>query len=207
MSVTLELVLAHSSPALSRRERVAARGRAGLRALERSAALAGAPRAWAAPLERARLPRDLDGAPLERDGWHWSLADTTGLAAGLVAPLPAALDAEWLGRPRWHAARERFRASGELERLGADERSGVLQLWTAKEALLKLRRVGIADLERCRLIAREDAETLVLLHAGRETRVRVVERGEHVVALACAVPCALRFTELLPEPASAEALA
>lgn len=155
-------------------------------ALRASGELAAAPRSL--PFED--WPRCASGAPASSGGWHASWADTTGLAAALVAPVPVGLDVEWLHRPRWEAARARFHESGELRRLGADDREPVLALWTAKEALLKLAGVGLADLGRCRLLWR-DGETFHLEHRTRPHDVRVLVAGQHLLACASAVPVEL----------------
>jgi hypothetical protein len=184
--VKLHAVLVPLAPSLPRRARFGA-ARAGLRrALRASAALAGAPR----ELPCEDWPRTAAGAPAPVGGWHASVADTTGLALALVAPVPVGLDAEWLRRPRWEAARERFRLSGELAPLGADDRASVLALWTAKEALLKLAGVGLADLARCPLRARA-GDVFHLEHGGAEHRVRVLAVEEHLVACASAAPAEL----------------
>jgi hypothetical protein len=192
--VKLRPALVGFSTALGRRERITPARAAARAALQHAAAMAGAPPSFA----RTAPARDGDGAPLPRDGWHWSLADTTGLAAALVAPVPAALDAEWLGRPRWESARLSFHETGELARLGGDGKERVLALWCAKEALLKLRRVGLAELGDCLLVERRSPEVLLLRHRGRENVVRVFRHEEHVLALACDEPAELEPV-LLPQ--------
>jgi hypothetical protein len=178
---------------LARRERFGAARAVLSRALARSGEHAGAPRS----LPYGDWPRDADGAPTVVRGWHASVTDTAGLAAALVAPFPAALDAEWSLRPRWEAARERFRESLELGRLGGEERAEVLALWTAKEALLKLARIGLGGLARTRL-ARREGELFFLALAGREHVVRVRALEQHLLACAAAEPVALEL-HALPE--------
>ena len=180
------------STRLARRERVGRARSAARAALQASAARAGAP----AHLSWSSWPRDEDGAPASLAGWHVSLSDTAGLAAAIAAPVPVALDVEWLGRPRWEVARERFRAEGELTLLGADDSLAVLSLWTAKEALLKLRRVGLADLGRCSLVRVTAQGEFVLLHGAGEQRVRVQRAGDHLLALACDEAAAIELGTL-----------
>jgi hypothetical protein len=184
-------VLAPLSTRLARRARFGAAREAVEEALRASAGLAGAPRA----LPCHGWPREGSGAPAVVDGWHASWSDTTGLAAAVVAPFPVALDVEWRLRPRWQAARERLREWGELARLGADDPASVLALWTAKEALLKLARVGLADLARCPLVRRE-GELFHLEHAGRTHAVRVLAAGAHWLACASREPVELALHEL-----------
>ena len=187
----LRPVLVRFSSALPRRARGAEARAAARAALAESARSAGA----RLDGEARPLPKDARGAPLPLHGWHWSLADTIGLAAGLVARVPVAIDAEWLGRPRWEAARARFAETGELERLGADDRPAVLALWTAKEALLKLRGSGLADLGHCALVAVQGQE-FWLAHRGRTNLVRVLVQGEHLLAVACDEPFQVECHEL-----------
>jgi len=182
----LHAVLVPLSTRLARAQRHPAAREALGEVLRASAALAGAPRSL--PCED--WPRSASGAPAPVAGWHANFADTTGLAAALVAPVPVGLDVEWLHRPRWQAARERFRESGELALLGADDAPAVLALWTAKEALLKLAGVGLADLGRCRLLAR-DGERYRLEHRARVHEVCVRANGQHLLACASSAPAEL----------------
>lgn len=191
----LHAVLCPLSMRLARRQRFAAAREALAEALAASGALAGAPRA----LPYSAWPREASGAPAVVRGWHASVTDTRGLAAALVAPFAVALDAEWRQRPRWHAARERFRVTGELAQLGDEGRDSVLALWSAKEALLKLTRTGLADLARCPLLARASAgaqQVFNLRHGEREYAVRVQLLGQHLLAHASAAPVALELHAL-----------
>lgn len=203
-----EVVLAPLSTRLARSQRYAATREVLAEALRASGERAGAPRA----LAFETWPRDEVGAPAPLAGWHASWSDTTGLVAAVVAPVPVALDVEWLHRPRQGVARERFRESGELARLEAisagealDE--AVLALWTAKEALLKLARTGLADLGRCPLATAERLESgegpryrFRLVHAEREVRVPVHRIGAHLLAVAAAEPLSLAWHELQEVP-------
>lgn len=132
------------------------------------------------------LARDEKGAPIVSGGWYWSNTNTTGLAAAVVAPVPIGIDAEWTKRPRVTAARERFDRgdASELDRLGGRGRLEVLRLWTAKEAVLKLVGIGIADLGRTRLVEVREPDSLRLELRGAEYDVRIAPWGEHLVTLA-----------------------
>lgn len=199
-----EVVTVPLSTRLARSRRFAATREVLGEALRASGELAGAPRA----LAYEAWPHDAAGAPAPQRAWHASWSDTTGLVAALVAPLPVALDVEWRHRPRWQAARERFSESGELARLapvaaGGNEQEAVLALWTAKEALLKLARTGLADLARCPLVAAARSESEAgrgfrfrLRHAAREFLVPVHALGAHLVAVAAAEPVRVTWHEL-----------
>jgi 4'-phosphopantetheinyl transferase len=124
---------------------------------------------------------ELEGAA--SDGASASLAHTHGLVVcALARGATVGVDVEWLGRrlaPQPLA--DRFFAPDEAERLrrtAASTRSAAfLRLWTAKEAYLKARGLGIA---------------------GHLSRVAVVEDGE---------PPALRLDPSLADDASAWQLA
>lgn len=191
----LAAVLVPLSTRLSRAQRFGASRAALGDALRASGELAGSPRA----LPFDDWPRTGAGAPAAVRGWHASWTDTTGLALALVARFPVAVDAEWSLRPRWEAAREHFREAEELARLGSSSRDDVLALWTAKEALLKLAGVGLADLARCPLV-RRGGERFVLAYAGREHHVRVRRHGAHWIAWASAQPAELELHALLEVP-------
>ncbi len=197
----LHVVLAPLSTRTPRARRFEASRAVVAEALRASGELAGAPRA----LPYDDWPRSASGAPAACGGWHASFADTTGLVLALLAPAPVAVDAEWRLRPRWHAARERFRAAGELALLGGDSRDEVLALWTAKEALLKLAGAGLADLARCALLRRGPQERdgarryslcYSLPRGGAEHAVWVRRAGAHWLACASAVPAEPRLHTL-----------
>ena len=178
-------VLVPLSTRLARGQRFPAAREAVREGLRASAELAGA---RALPCED--WPRVASGAPASVRGWHASYADTCGLVAALVAPVAVGIDVEWLARARWEAARELFRATGELARLGSEQRDDVLALWCAKEALLKLAGVGLADLGRCPL-ERRTGEGFELTHGGRRHAVHAHRAGAHLIAWAAAEPLEL----------------
>lgn len=189
------VVLARQSLRLARRQRYAAAHEDLAAALRASGELALAPRA----LPYEAWPREASGAPALLGGWHASFSDTVGLAVAVVAPFALALDVEARARPRWEAARERFRESGELGVLASESQDDVLALWSAKEALLKLARVGLADLARVMLLGRT-GERFTFAYAGREHEVAVHALEAHFLAVASAEPLELALHELQESP-------
>jgi len=187
----LHAVLVPLSTRLTRAERFAIAREAVGEALRASAERAGAPRSL--PCER--WPRDARGAPAAVRGWHASFADTTGLVVALVARTPLALDCEWLRRPRWEAARAHLAETGERAAVGSDERDEVLAAWVAKESILKLAGVGLAELSGCRIVARTP-EGFRLAHRGEERVAHVAVLGAHVVAWSGDRADSLRFHAL-----------
>jgi len=203
--VRIPVVLAEA-PLVSGREGVAA-----VRERQRAALVEAGRRAGAPAL--AELPRDADGAPVPfADGWRWTAANTRGAAVGAVARAPLGVDVESLTRPRVPAPGE-FAGVDELihapihapidratDRAGdrAINRAGddadrwtterTLALWCAKEAVLKLTGVGIAELRACRLTGAPlwtgGEASLLIEHRGVTRAVRIATASGFVVALA-----------------------
>lgn len=179
----LHVVLAHPSSELRGRRQVVEGRRFGSLALARSA-------------RRARLaavppvfPRDDEGAPVSFSDdagrtWHWSTTNTRGLVGAVVASEPVALDAERRGR-RLEALRATF-APEELARLEGFAEPRELVLWTAKEAVLKLARVGLAGLSQTKLFAVLSRDRLAVSWKDRRYAVRVFALEGHVLAVTCA---------------------
>lgn len=192
----LHPVISARDPRLVGRAGVQDGRRLGRRCLERSARLVGAPHPPPTsgdspePDRLPEFPRDSAGAPLPYHDWHWSTTNTRGLAGGLVAPCPVALDAEWLKRPRLGAVRSYFDPR-ELALVAGFGAPAALVLWTAKEVVLKLTGVGLAGLPDCELISAEAPHALVVGFRGRRQRVHSMVAHEHVLAFACEAdsPC------------------
>jgi phosphopantetheinyl transferase len=176
-----------TTPLLKGREAVRARRGRQRAALAEACALAGAPHA-------SDLPRDRDGAPAPfgaRGEWRWSVANTRGAAAAAVGPCALGVDVEALDRRRVPPA-SAFADAEELALAPAWDARRALELWCAKEAVLKLALVGIAELRACRLSEpprrRNGAVALVLEHRGVRRVVTVQAVDGFLVALAADAP-------------------
>lgn len=197
------LVLAPAAPASGREGVLRLRARQG-EALRAAARAAGAP-------VMLDFPRDRRGAPRACGGgrFFWSAANTRGAALAAVAKAPVGVDVESLARPRVAPAAA-FAGPDELALCDAWSAPLALALWTAKEAVLKLAGVGIAELRACRLAAPpagDEPAELVLLHRDRLHRVVLVRPEGFVLALACARPGCTPELSVLPDAAvPAEAL-
>lgn len=143
-----------------------------------------------------KLDSAADGAPVPKDGWHWSRSHTRGLAAACVDRAALGIDVEWYGRQNLRAAIESVHAgewallgcrASDVQQLDAAKKMTV-RLWTAKEALIKQFGMGLAGLSRCRLQARE-AERWILRFEAQLHTVHCLDLGEHALSL-CATGAA-----------------
>jgi 4'-phosphopantetheinyl transferase len=161
---------------------------AALRAVAR-AALADSARASHARL--GALEKSADDVPLPSAGWHWSLSHSahgdTALAAAAVARAPLGVDVEAVQAQQPELV-ARVLDARELELLGAGSDGEPLALtrgWTAKEAVLKKLGIGISGLARARIVARPEADRLVVALDGLEHLVHQAHVHGAVSALSC----------------------
>jgi 4'-phosphopantetheinyl transferase len=154
--------------------RVAAASAAAREALRRALAIAG--------VERFELAFDERGAPRPFAGWHWSLAHTRELALAALARSRIGVDLELANAPRV-AKLARVFDDDELALLGSRDASSLARLWTAKEAVLKLAGVGIAELSLVRLECIDPNGRMHLRHRGEPRAVLHRSIGTHVAAL------------------------
>ena len=94
---------------------------------------------------------------------HFSLSHTEGEVALAFSRSPVGFDMEKSGRrANFLAVAKRFFTSDEvlsIEALGASAGACFLELWTAKEAVLKLEGTGISGgLERARILSKTEAD-------------------------------------------------
>lgn len=167
------------------------------RAAARAALVLAADALGARTLELAHDERGaprLTGGPV---GWHASLAHTPMLAAAALARTAVGVDVEDWTRPRVERLLAVFDGA-ELALLGSAEPLELARLWTAKEAVLKLAGVGLAELSHCRLRARGPAGELVMAHRDRTCAVRHRVHGDHVAAFCSGQPLEVEWRTLEP---------
>jgi phosphopantetheinyl transferase (holo-ACP synthase) len=128
-------------------------------------------------------PQDADGRPLVQAGWHWSLAHRGHYAAAVVANRPVGIDVE-VSRPRPDEAFDETGSAAEWAVLGGRAPGAFFRLWTAKEAVLKLRGVGMAGWDRCRVKSALSPSRLVVMFDDIEYDVDQLFVRDAVAALA-----------------------
>ncbi|MCC7015293.1 MAG: 4-phosphopantetheinyl transferase family protein [Planctomycetes bacterium] len=122
--------------------------------------------------------------PLPSRGWYWSLSHCPSSVVGVVHACPVGVDVESLRTVRSDVA---ARVLSESE-LALFERRGELEFlraWTGKEAVLKEFGVGLAGLERCRIVAVHDTR-LELRFDGHSRVVHQSLQPRRVVSLSSA---------------------
>ena len=88
--------------------------------------------------------------PMPSRGIHWSLSKTPTMVAGVTSVEPVSIDVERI-RPRADYQIAGALDNEELDILGGDAVHAYFCAWVAKEAVLKLTRVGMKGMSRARV--------------------------------------------------------
>lgn len=134
-------------------------------------------------IDAIAFERDADRVPVASNGWHWSVSHARDCGAAVLARAPVGIDVEQVA-DRDPALVHYVLNDAEIRALGGDDTARFFRAWTAKEAVLKMRRVGLAELSLCRVIAVLDDERTLMEHRGLRTVVAHAIRGPHVAAVA-----------------------
>jgi len=157
------------------RERIARQRDAAARALDESARLSGLPLlAWR---------RDEAGVPIFERGVCWSMSHKPACACGVVSTAPVGIDVE-IVEPRNEGLWGYVATVEEQARAGPRDWETFFRFWTAKEAVLKMHRVGLARLESCRVVEGPDACGALLTFDASPCRVWFHRTGYVLAALA-----------------------
>jgi len=159
-------------------------------ALDHCARLSGAP---AGP-----WPQNPEGAPIPRDGFHWSIAHKPRFAAAVMARDAVGIDIESL-TPRGRDLTPAVAWPEEWEMIGkaripdfAIRRRlnwpAFFAIWTAKEATLKANGKGIGGLKVCQLARIDQKGRLIMTYLDREWCTEHFSYGNHVAAVTCSGP-------------------
>ncbi len=174
-----------SDPTASPRVRVALQRAKAREALAVCATTCGAPAGdW---------PQGGDGAPLPRDGWHWSISHKPAMVAAVLAERPVGIDVECVV-PRRHAGLwTRLADEREWDAAGRRDWEMFFRLWTAKEATLKANGRGIGGFDDCRVIDVPDEQRVLLRYRGASWSVEHYRHHGHIAAVT-AVGAAVHWT-------------
>lgn len=149
-------------PGMTGRESLARQRAAAHLCLDRSAARGG--------LLRQMWRRDEAGVPVFENGVCWSLGHKPTGVAGVVASMPMGIDIEEI-RPRSEGLWRKITTGPERQRLGAIDWGLFFRVFTAKEAVLKANRVGLARLDGCLLSETPNAGDWLISFEGAPWRV------------------------------------
>lgn len=113
--------------------------------LDASALLSKAPSPFPAP-------KDQEGRPEIFQGWHWSVSHKPGMVAGVVSTFPIGIDIEFY-RPRCQRTYDYIMSLDRADLLMGQREpwEWFFRVWTAKEAVLKSTRLGLAGLSACKI--------------------------------------------------------
>jgi len=128
------------------------------------------------------LEQDDRGAPIPKDGCHWSISHKDRYVAGVVAPGPIGIDIERV-RPYDRAMRKKIAGQAEWQLGAADSIKFFFRVWTAKEAVLKATGAGLRELSDCRIAQIIDTHRVGVVHRDLEWIVFQHEFDGHLSAV------------------------
>jgi len=174
-----------SPPQRVQRQRETARA-----ALAKCAELVGAPAAgWTL---------DDRGAPLPSAGYTWSISHKKDWAVAVIAREPVGIDVERIEDRRDHLL-EAVASAEEWTLAGERRWPTFFRIWTAKEAVLKSRGMGIGELDDCRILHAPRGEPWKLRFADGHAFVQHFEFDQHVAAVATPAVMKIDWT-VIAEP-------
>lgn len=120
---------------------------------------------------------DTTGAPLPIGGIHWSIAHKGNMLAAVLSKCPVGIDIEH--RVERDTCLFSFITEGEWNRLGERSWDAFYMLWTAKEALIKKKRLALNVLPSITLLSRHGT-TLLLQYHHSPVPIRCVSTAEYI---------------------------
>lgn len=127
-------------------------------------------------------PRDDNGAPMPRDGLHWSVAHKPSCAVAVIADQPVGIDIERI-TPRRDDLFDAVAGDQEWQVVGGKSWPGFYRVWTAKEAALKANSAGIGHLRACRILHARSDRHLTLEFEGCEWQIEHYGWADHLAAV------------------------
>lgn len=126
---------------------------------------------------------DTAGVPIPWHGWHWSIAHGKRWAAAVIDDQPVGIDVESI-HPRREGAIHEIAVPDELALFPDESWPTFFRIWTAKEAVVKAVRVGLAGLGVTRVVAVDSPFRLRLAHGDVDWTVEQFMRDDLIVAVA-----------------------
>jgi 4'-phosphopantetheinyl transferase len=148
-------------------------------------------------VDLGELVKSPEGAPLPVGGYFWSLAHKTEYVAGVVADFPIGVDIEKI-RPCAPGLYRMAADEAEWKLGGAADDLLFFRYWTAKEAVLKSRGIGLTGLSRCRIIRIVDDHHLLLSYKQQEFNVEHFYFNGHIAAILSHPEIRWLFQDVIP---------
>jgi len=161
---------------LALRDRVRFLSRLARRALVISAGLRGV------VLSPDELKKENSGRPRPLRSGYWSISHKPGYVAGIFSPEPVGIDIERI-RSYNVKLRPKVADTAEWRLVDLALPESFFRIWTAKEAVLKIAGIGIADLLKCRLQRVESRHRLTIRYQEKDYQVFQAYVGDHVVSV------------------------
>ncbi|MDY6830902.1 MAG: 4'-phosphopantetheinyl transferase superfamily protein [Thermodesulfobacteriota bacterium] len=133
------------------------------------------------------------GAPVAEKGVWWSVSHKPDYVAGVVATFPIGIDVEKI-LPRSESLIARAVSPAESALFSRDRWTVFFRCWTAKEAALKSRGTGIADLSRCRVVSVLNDTRLLVHFNGTDLPVEQFFFDHHVASVTIPDKCVVAWT-------------
>ncbi len=133
-----------------------------------------------------------NGAPIPKEGIHWSISHKRLYVAAAAAPQPVGIDIEQI-RSVKAGLDEKIADTAEWRLFPGDRRLDFFRCWTAKEAVLKAAGVGIAGLPECRIVSVDGPDRLSAVYRNGNWAVSFRLFDRHLTAVA-ASGCDLCWT-------------
>lgn len=133
------------------------------------------------------------GAPVAEQGVWWSASHKPDYVAGVVSTFPIGIDVEKI-LPRSESLIARAVTPTEAALFSQDRWTVFFRCWTAKEAALKSRGAGIADLSRCRVMSVFNDIRLVVRFNGTDLSVEQFFFDTYVASVASLDKWAVAWT-------------
>lgn len=129
-----------------------------------------------------KLDKDKMGAPLPFKGVFWSISHKEEYVAAAASCNPVGIDIEKI-RACPKSLYVKIASEAEWLIFKDSVHDPFFRCWTAKEAVLKVERVGLTGLSRCRISAAIDDALLVVSFENREWFVRQYYHDGHVASV------------------------